>query len=71
MWKTVKPLPSDKLKSNKKITFVQDDKTFTQDIKVPEELNSFFSNVVKNLKMPEYSERNPLAEEIANPNTDF
>ena len=61
LWKTVKPLLSDKLKSNKKITLVEDDK------KVAEELNSFFSDVVKNLKTPEHSETNPLAEEIAKP----
>ena len=66
-WKTVKPFLSDKLKSNEKITLVEDDKIFTQDIKVAEELNSFFSNVVKNLKIPEYNETNPLPEEIANP----
>ena len=66
-WKTVKLLLFDKLKSNKKITLVEDDKLFTQDIKVAEELNSFFPNVVKNLKILEYSETNPLAEEITNP----
>ena len=63
-WKTVKPLLSDKLKSNDKITLAEDDKILTQDIKVAEELNS---NLAKNLKIPEYSKTNPLAEEIANP----
>ena len=48
-WKTVKPLFSDKLKSNENITLVEDGKIFTQDIKEAEELNSFFSNVTKNL----------------------
>ena len=56
----------DKIKSNEKIALVEDEKMFTQDIKVAEELNSFFSSVVKDLKIPEYSETNPLAEEIAN-----
>ena len=56
----------DKIKSNEKITLVEDEKMFTQDIKVAEELNSLFSSVVKDLKIPEYSETNPLAEEIAN-----
>ena len=56
----------DKIKSNEKITLVEDENMFTQDIKVAEELNSFFSSVVKDLKIPEYSETNPLAEEIAN-----
>ena len=66
-WKSVKLLLSDKLKSNKKSRLVGDDKIFIQDIKVAEELNSFFSNVVKKLKIPEYSETNPVAEKIANP----
>ena len=67
LWKTVKPLLSNKIKLNKKITLVEDDKIFTQGIKVAEELNSFFSNVVKNLKILQFSEVNPLSEEIANP----
>ena len=58
---------SEKLKSNEKDTLVDDDKIFTQDIKLAEELNSFFSNVVKNFKIPEYSKTNPSAEEIENP----
>ena len=66
-WKSVISLLSNKLKSNEKITLVKNDKIFTQDIKVTEELNSFFSSVVKNLKVSEYSKTNPLAEEIANP----
>ena len=67
LWKTVKPLLSNKIKLNKKITLVEDDKIFTQGIKVAEELNSFFSNVVKNLKILKFSEVNPLSEEKANP----
>ena len=39
IWKTVQSLLSDKIKSNQKST-VEDDKIFTQDIKVAEELNS-------------------------------
>ena len=49
------------------MTLVKNDKILTQDIKVAEELNSFFSSVVKNLKISEYCKTNPLAEEIANP----
>ena len=41
----VKPLLSDKLKSNKKITLVEDDRIFTQDITVAEEINSFFQTL--------------------------
>ena len=42
-WKTVKPLLSDKIKWSEKITLLEDDKIFTQDIKVAEELNSFLT----------------------------
>ena len=31
------------------------------------ELNPSFSNVIENLKIPKFSETNPLAEGIANP----
>ena len=63
--KTVKPLLSDKFRLNGKVTFAKDDKIFTQDKKVPQELNSVFSKVVK--EIPEYSETNPLVEGWANP----
>ena len=44
-----------------------DEEIFTQDIKVAEELNLFFSSIVKTLKIPEYSVTNPLAEQLTNP----
>ena len=46
--KTVKPLLSDKIKSNEKFTLVEDEirsKIFTQEHKVTEQLNSFFSKL--------------------------
>ena len=67
IWKTVKPLLFDKLKSNEKMTLEEDDKIFTKDIKLAEEVDSFFSNAVKNFKIPEYSKTNPLAKDIASP----
>ena len=48
-WKTVKPLLSDQIKSNEKITLVEVEEIFNQDIKLAKELNSFFSSVIKNL----------------------
>ena len=50
-WKSIKPLLSDKIKLNENITLVEDEKIFTQNIKVAADLNSFFSNVVKNFKI--------------------
>ena len=45
---------------------MEDEKILTEDIRVAEELNSFQTCIVKDLKSPEYSETNPIAEEIAN-----
>ena len=50
-WKTIKHLLSDMIKLNESTTLVEDKKIFTQNIKVAAELNSFFSNVVKNFKI--------------------
>ena len=66
-WRTVKPLFSDKTKSNEKITLVEDETITTQDEQNEELLNIFFSNAVKNLKIPRFSNTNPLAERLNNP----
>ena len=58
-WRTVKPLFSDKTKSNEKITLVEDETVTTKDEKNAEFFNLFFSRAVKNLKIPEFSDTNP------------
>ena len=60
LWRTVKTLLSDKPKSNEKITLVQDNKIIREDKDNTELLNSFFSNGIKNLKILEFSDSNPL-----------
>ena len=64
-WRTVKPLLSEK--SNEKITLVEECKLISEDKDNVELLNSFFSNAVKNLKIPEFSDSYPLAENIPHP----
>ena len=66
-WRTVKPLFSGKTKSNEKITLVEDETVTTQDEKNAELLNLFFSSAVKNLKIPEFGDTNPLAERLSYP----
>ena len=66
-WRTVKPLLSGKSKSNEKIKLVEDNKIISEDKDNAEILNSFFSNAVKNLKIPEFSDSNPLAENTPHP----
>ena len=66
-WRTIKPLFFDKTKSNEKITSVEDQTVTTQDEQNPELLNIVFSNAVKNLKIPRFSNTNPLVERLSNP----
>ena len=64
-WKTVKPLLSNKVKSSEKITLVEGEEIITEGGENAEILNKFFSNAVKNLKIPEYQEADPLANNIS------
>ena len=65
-WRTVKALLSDKLKSSEKITLVEGEEIINEDGENAEILNIFFSNAVKNLKIPKYQETASLAN-ISNP----
>lgn len=53
-WKTFKPFLSDKIKSQEKVTLVENNsKIITQDIKIAEKLNSyFFQTLWKICKFP-------------------
>ena len=46
---------------------VKDKTVITQDEKNAELINLFFSSAVKNLKIPEFSDTNPLAETHSDP----
>ena len=50
--KVVKPLLSNKIVSNEKITIVEGDKIIGIDKETAKVLNEFFSNVVTNLNIP-------------------
>ena len=63
----VKPLLSDKSKSYEKITLVEAKKIISENKDNQELLNSFFANAVKNLKIPEFSNANPLVDNIFHP----
>ena len=60
-WKVVKPFFSDKSISGGKINLMK------TEIKTVEVFNSFFSNIVKNLKIPQYSNFDPSAQNIEDP----
>ena len=66
-WRIIKPLLSDKVKSSDKITLVEGGEIINEDGKNAEILNTFFSNAVKNLKIPAYQDADPLANNISHP----
>ena len=53
-YKTVKPLLSDKSMNSCKNHFNKNGALINSESKTAEMLNNFFSNIVKNLKIPEY-----------------
>ena len=57
-WKTVKPFLSDKIVSKEQICSVENDEIISEDSKIVKSLNSFFSNIVKNLKIRGYRPHN-------------
>ena len=52
-WQTVKLFLSEKNKLREKITLVKNEKVISDNVEVANTLNNYFSNVIKNLKIPE------------------
>ena len=64
----MKPFLSDKIVSKEQILLVEDEEIISEDSKIVESLNSFFSNIVKNLKIPGYRPHNDsLFENVSDP----
>ena len=63
-WKTVKPLLQDKVTSTQKITLIENDKIVKNDNEIARALNSFFSNIVRDLKIPDYNNCDPMVANI-------
>ena len=66
-WRTVKPFLSDKTPSNAKITLIEDGEVISSDNEIANVLNTFFSNIVSNLNLPEYPISNPYYNKIRDP----
>ena len=67
LWKTVKPFLSDKCPSNEKVILVEEGEIIGKDSEVAEVLNTFFSNIVSNLNIPEYQMNDPISDNINDP----
>ena len=64
----MKPFLSDKIVSKEQILLVENEEIISEDSKIAESLNSFFSNIVKNLKIPGYRPHNDsLFENVSDP----
>ena len=64
-WKTVKPFLSNKVQSSERINLTDENDSLVTDCgKVANQLNSFFSSVVKNLNIRNYEGCNPLSGNI-------
>ena len=66
-WETVKPLFSCKANSSGNIMWLNEDKIINHGDKSARLLNSFFSNVIKNLEVPGFKDFDFTSEFISNP----
>ena len=55
------------MRSSEKLTFVEGEEIINEDGENAEILNAFFSNAVKNFKIPEYQETDFLVNNISLP----
>ena len=65
-WSLVKPLLSNKVVHNERITLVEDDKIVENDKNTASILNEFFSNITT-LAIPQYDETEPVNHDIGDP----
>ena len=66
-WSVVKPILSNKVISNEKVTLIEHNNIVENDKKTATVFNNFFSNIIKNLGIPEYNETNPMSQNIEYP----
>ena len=66
-WKTIKPFLSDKIVSREKITLIEEDEIVESDSNTAQILNTFFSNIVSNLKIAKYANCHPVSDNINDP----
>ena len=60
-WGVVKPLLSNKVVYNERITLVEDDKIIENDKNTASILNEFFSNIITTVGIPQYNETEPVS----------
>ena len=66
-WRAVKPLLSNKIISNEKITIIECDKIIRSDKETAKVLNEFFCNAVTNLNIPQFNQIGRTSENVSDP----
>ena len=66
-WKIVKPMLSKKIKSNERITLIENDEIIKTEKGTAKVLNAFFSNIVQNLDIQQYNVDDLICENINDP----
>ena len=65
--KFFRPFLSDKVVSREEITLIENNKIISENSDVAQPLNYFFSSIVTNLKIPEYTDNSSNSENITDP----
>ena len=63
----MKPLLSNKILSNKKITLTEGEKIIKTDQANAKVLNDFFSNIIKKREISQYNQVDPICQKIKDP----
>ena len=66
-WKIVKPMSSKKIKSNERITLIENDEIIKTGKGTAKVLNVLFSNIVQNLDTQQYNVNDPICENTNDP----
>ena len=66
-WKVVKPLLSNRIVSNEKLTLVKGKEIIKTNQTNANMLNNFFSNIVKNPEIPQYNQVDTICQNIKDP----
>ena len=59
-WKIVKPMLSKKIKSNERITLIENDEIIKTEKGTIKVLSTFFLNIVQNLDIQQYNVDDPI-----------
>ena len=66
-WNTIKPFLPNKIVSREKVTLIEENEIVESDVNTAQILDTFFSNIVSNLKIAEYANCHPISDNINNP----